>query len=770
MVAKKTHVKVFIRTRPTASNFDGLKVDEDGCSVHVKLPKESGQVLGPNNAQDSYSFKFDGVLENATQDTMYTTAAHEVVDSLLAGYSGCVLAYGQTAAGKTFTMAGDLHNYVHRGIIPRSIHHTFQEIDMRVDKLYKVHVSYLEIYNEQLYDLLAENPGDSNGMAVQEDPTRGAYVRGLTLVEVKSEEEALAQYFLGEQVPHDLLLCTLCEHYTPTPQGVGTLTPFDRLLGSWALGLTSKLLLGGALKPITVHEAESSRRASKKPDFSQTLREAQSINKSLSFLEQTVTALARKEAHVPFRQSRLTSVLRDALGGNCKTVMVANIWGEPQHLEETLSTLRFASRVRTLTTELSLAESSDPALLLRRYERQIKELKQELAMRDALSGKARVNYDDLSDIEIREMNQLAKDFLQGRAEVDQLPTESIKRIKECYKQMRAVYSAAGAELQQQLESAEASLQRNGAQPRMSGSVPGTPGQNNRVGEVAEGERGFQVGTAPQEARPASMSVAGGLGSPPRAPASVVSKVPASVSGTLLQDESNSPKARDTSPGAFDDLAEAHGGVDRNAAFVHFKRDTAQGQSLAAAVKERSQQHKELMASVRDLGASVNAAKARIDELNATLGNKKTETPVQATDSEHSHLLQDLKAGKMHYRTTFDNFKEQRTTLDALAASLAEAKKALIVEFDKWLATASPLSKFTSAKGKADEDELDAAEAFERMQLTALSAADPDSAAYHAARKHTSMLRMSGNFKGSKAAAVNARRKEQELLINAGLKQ
>eukprot|EP00983_Pelagomonas_calceolata_P055689 1144256-Pelagomonas_calceolata.AAC.7 len=86
-------------------------------------------------------------------------------------------------------------------------------------------------------------------------------------------------------------------------------------------------------------------------------------------------------------------------------------------------------------------------------------------------------------------------------------------------------------------------------------------------------------------------------------------------------------------------AEVRGGVDRNAAFVHFKHETTEGQSLAAAVKERSQQHKELMASVRELGASVNAAKARIDELNAALGNKRTETPAHATDSEHSSLLQ-----------------------------------------------------------------------------------------------------------------------------------
>lgn len=115
------------------------------------------------------------------------------------------------------------------------------------------------------------------------------------------------------------------------------------------------------------------------------MKEAQFINRSLSFLEQTVNALARKDAYVPFRQTKLTSVLRDALGGNCRTVMLANIWGEPRHTEETLSTLRFAARVRLITSELSLTESSDPSLLLRKYERQIKELKAELAMRDTLA-------------------------------------------------------------------------------------------------------------------------------------------------------------------------------------------------------------------------------------------------------------------------------------------------------------------------------------------------------------------------------------------------
>ena len=91
---------------------------------------------------------------------------------------------------------------------------------------------------------------------------------------------------------------------------------------------------------------------------------------------QTVNALAKKDAHIPFRQCKLTSLLRDALGGNSKTAMIANLWPEERHLEETISTLRFAQRVQALVTDVQQRESGDPALMLRRYERQIRELKQ----------------------------------------------------------------------------------------------------------------------------------------------------------------------------------------------------------------------------------------------------------------------------------------------------------------------------------------------------------------------------------------------------------
>lgn len=115
------------------------------------------------------------------------------------------------------------------------------------------------------------------------------------------------------------------------------------------------------------------------------------------------------------RQSKLTAALRDAIGGNSNTVMIANLWPEEAHLEECVSTLRFAARVRCLQTDAQVNESADPLLALRKAERQIKELRQELAMRDMLSGRGRIVYEDISDGERLELQQLVLRYLSGES-------------------------------------------------------------------------------------------------------------------------------------------------------------------------------------------------------------------------------------------------------------------------------------------------------------------------------------------------------------------
>lgn len=136
-----------------------------------------------------------------------------------------------------------------------------------------------------------------------------------------------------------------------------------------------------------------SERTKKTGTSGHTRIEASYINKSLSFLEQVVLALCdRQRDHIPYRQAKLTNFLRDSLGGNCKTVMVANVWPERNHLEECNSTLKFATRMMKVTNEASVNIALDPTLLVKRYEKEIRDLKQELAMHGTLKGGKRVNY------------------------------------------------------------------------------------------------------------------------------------------------------------------------------------------------------------------------------------------------------------------------------------------------------------------------------------------------------------------------------------------
>jgi kinesin family protein 6/9 len=147
------------------------------------------------------------------------------------------------------------------------------------------------------------------------------------------------------------------------------------------------------------------------------MREAAYINKSLSFLEQVVVgACDRKRDHVPYRQSKLTNLLKNAIGGNCKTIMCANIWPEAGHIEETISTLRFASRMRQVENVPVVNEQMDQRLLIKKMEREIRHLKQELSMHDTLAQKGANSQEVFSAEKQYEIQRAATDFLTGKAE------------------------------------------------------------------------------------------------------------------------------------------------------------------------------------------------------------------------------------------------------------------------------------------------------------------------------------------------------------------
>ncbi len=189
-----------------------------------------------------------------------------------------------------------------------------------------------------------------------------------------------------------------------------------------------------------------------------TLKEATFINKSLSFLEQVVIALSSNHRdHIPYRQSRLTNLLRDSLGGNCKTVMIANIWPEASHLEETISTLKFATRMMRVSNEAIVNVTLDKHLMIKRYEKEIRDLKQELAMHDTLKNRGRITYDQYTPDQLGDIKQLAASFLAG--ETDEITDfDSLRKVREYFAQIRGIYR----KLKQNVEAMQRQLETDPA--------------------------------------------------------------------------------------------------------------------------------------------------------------------------------------------------------------------------------------------------------------------------------------------------------------------
>ena len=239
----------------------------------------------------------------------------------------------------------------------------------RYDNQITVKVSYVEIYNELMFDMLCDEPTyeqTGTSIAIRDDPNGEAVVTGLSTVQVKNEEEALNQLFEGEQ---------------KRAMGDNALNKSSsRSHAIFTIHVESRSLIDQSEKIITskLHlvDLAGNERTKKTGASGITMKEASYINRSLSYLEQVVVSSCdRKRDHVPYRQSKLTNMLKNSIGGNCKTILIANVWPEAHHIDETLSTLRFATRMKQVENVPTVNETADTTLLIKKYEKEIRDLK-----------------------------------------------------------------------------------------------------------------------------------------------------------------------------------------------------------------------------------------------------------------------------------------------------------------------------------------------------------------------------------------------------------
>ncbi|XP_057528390.1 kinesin-like protein KIN-14N isoform X2 [Amaranthus tricolor] len=330
----KGNIRVFCRVRPLLPD-EGSTTDSKVIAFPTSMEAMGRGVDLLQNGQ-KHSFMFDKVfIPDASQEDVFVEIS-QLVQSALDGYKVCIFAYGQTGSGKTFTMMGSPGNPEKKGLIPRSLEQIFetrQSLKAQGWK-YDLQVSMLEIYNETIRDLLSTSNGAAGKQyTIKHDANGNTHVSDLTIVDVRSSKEVA--YLLDKAAQSRSVGKTLMNEQSSRSHFVFTL----RISG---VNESTEQQVQGVLNLIDLAGSE---RLSKSGSTGDRLKETQAINKSLSSLSDVIFALAKREDHVPFRNSKLTYLLHPCLGGDSKTLMFVNISPETSSLGESLCSLRFAARV-----------------------------------------------------------------------------------------------------------------------------------------------------------------------------------------------------------------------------------------------------------------------------------------------------------------------------------------------------------------------------------------------------------------------------------------
>ena len=362
-------IKVIVRIRPLSKSEIIAKrkiitiANEERGVIQVRNPTQP-------DTEPPKIFTFDSVLsDTCTQKFLYDKCAAPIVHSVLQGYNGTVFAYGQTGAGKTWTMEGDVGSEECKGIIPRACQHIFDHIALSNDikEKYLVRASYFEIYNEEIRDLLSNTPKKS--LDLKESSETGVYVKNLSSIAVKTTDE----------IDHVMQRGKNNRAVASTNMNAGSSrshSVFSIVVECCTSDERGEHIRVGKLNLVDLAGSE---RQGKTGATGERLKEATKINLSLSALGNVISALVDgKSLHVPYRDSKLTRILQDSLGGNTKTVMCANAGPAEYNYDETLSTLRYANRAKNIKNKPIVNEDPKDAML-REYQDEIAKLRSQLS-------------------------------------------------------------------------------------------------------------------------------------------------------------------------------------------------------------------------------------------------------------------------------------------------------------------------------------------------------------------------------------------------------
>lgn len=708
-------VRVVMRARPVRDVRRrrmqlGVEEQPDHHIVRFEHAVASSSAAGGADSvrREAFQFTLDrAYLGACTQEALYSESVRGLVESWVGGYNATVMAYGQTGAGKTYTMMGG-STFDDRGVCARAVGHAFTLMEQKQREGYEteLRVSFVEIYNDQVYDLLAPSAAKGpKALTVQEDSNGQLHLAGLALQTVRTESRALEMLFEGET------------NRAVAENKLNSASSRSHCIFAMHLETREKSGLGRSFSSVlNLVDLAGAERRHHTGAVAARQREASYVNRSLSALEQVVLALSdRHRSHIPFRSSTLTRMLHDSIGGNAKTLLISCIWPRLDHAQHTISTLRFAQRMRRVknvarinTALVGAVDTSDGTSWAQRersirqkYEREIRLLREELAMHDALAGIERgsgelpgapLSARKLADLHEQAQTLVSAAAADSEAVVRDVELRSVREIRALVWSLAKIARANhGGTLQ-----GDASTPREG----YSSAVHGARARST-VAPVVRAE----CDDVMLVASPSSVAAPEGSESNVAAMTTMTQEM---QQQKRVAEEEGAPEKEAPVDTAISDWRS----IGRDAAFREYK--AADGLQVAQMLKEKKSALRRQLQRSKELVAQINAAKDRIDA-GARVVQQHRAALAESGGGDASStapLLEarrDLKERKKAYRSCFNDLTVHRSDVEYTKTLLAKSREQLVGGFERaWesaMHTAGSVAQKVSARRAEKYDEI-----------------------------------------------------------------
>lgn len=438
-MSKNAAIEIFLRVRPTKKKSDKFQIVAEDHKVVFTGLKELRRGEYVNNTRDEYNYCYNGVFGmEATQIEVFNTVAKDVIESAFDGYNGTIFAYGQTGSGKTFTMTGEPKPFSNAGLIPRSVLYIFSETARRTDTDFNITISYMQIYNDKCYDLLTEQ-SSSVDLQLTDMPRVMPFERangelilsGLSSHRVTNEDDAFKLMLIGDT--HRVVCETPMNDSSTRSHCIFTFN-----IESCKHGSDTK-----TVSKLHLVDLSGSERPSKSGVDGKLLKEACYINQSLFFLEQVINSLHQKmnsanpdDFFIPYRNSIMTMVLRDSLGGNCKTRMISTIHVEEAFVDESIATCNFAMRVASIKNQVVRNEAIDPNIIIQKLKQENLALKAEISM--LRGGQVK---EELTAEDVVRCQRLVKEYVASKDPSQKIALSDPLMINQCFLELKGMLAS-----------------------------------------------------------------------------------------------------------------------------------------------------------------------------------------------------------------------------------------------------------------------------------------------------------------------------------------